>query len=63
MVALPYHEDVNLPLVDYCLSITTLLPPLGHLRPQKCGTLAAQGRQLPPPPNATVTLCMNEDGY
>ena len=63
MVALRQHEDLHLPAVDYSLDNRKLLPQLCHLLLQKCGSLAAQGRQKPPPPHATLTLGLYADGY
>ena len=61
MVALRQQEDLHLPAVDYSLDNRKLLPQLCHL--QKCGSLAAQGRQKPPPPDAALTLGLYVDGY
>ena len=62
MVALRQQEDLHLPAVDYSLDNRKLLPQLCHLLLQKCGSLAAQGRQKPPPPHATLTLGLYADG-
>ena len=63
MVALRQQEDLHLPAVDYSLDNRKLLPQLCHLLLQKGGSLAAQGRQKPPPPHATLTLGLYVDGY
>ena len=63
MVALRQQEDLHLPAVDYSLDNRKLLPQLCHLLLQKCGSLAAQGRQKPPPTHATLTLGLYADGY
>ena len=57
------QEDLHLPVVDYSLDTRKLLPQLGHLLLQKCGSLAAQGRQNPAPPHAALTLGLYADGY
>ena len=64
MVALRQQEDLHLPAVDYSLDNRKLLPQLCHLHLQKCGSLAAQGRQKPPPSShATLTLGLYANGY
>ena len=63
MVALREQEDLHLPAVDYSMEKRKLLPQLCHLLLQKCGSLAAQGWQKPPPPHATLTLGLYADGY
>ena len=63
MVALRQQEDTHPPSVDYSLSNNRLLPQLCHLVFQKCGTLAVQGWQEPPPRHATLTLGLYADVY
>ena len=63
MVDLRQQEDLHLHALDYCLDNRNLLPPLCHPLLQKCGSLAAQGWQKPPPPHATPTLGLYTDGY
>ena len=62
-VALRQQQDLHLSAVDYSLDNRKFLPQLCHLLLQKCGWLAAQGRQKPPQPHATLTLGLYADGY